>query len=67
MAGSEVNVVMHKQMLLDQVMLIRSRLDSESPEGREAMQLVDGLIGMIHASPTDENKRNYPRMGFRRL
>lgn len=67
MADNAVNVIMNKQMILDQVMMIRSKLDLETSEGRDAMQLVDGLIGMIHASQTDETKRNYPRMGFRRL
>lgn len=67
MADQDVFVMMSKRMLLDQVMLIRSKLDMETREGREAASECDALLGMVHASQTDAAKRNYPRIGHRRL
>lgn len=59
---TDVHVNMSKRMLLDQVMMIRSLLDMETENGRAAASACDGLIGMIHASQTDAEKRNYPRI-----
>lgn len=67
MAEKDVFVMMSKRMLLDQVMIIRSKLDMETREGREAASECDALLGMIHASQTDATKRNYPSIGHRRI
>lgn len=64
--SSGPNVVINQQMLLDDLYVLRSKMDDLTAAGREAKEIVDRIITLVVHAQTDARKNNLPRIGTRR-
>ena len=60
------NIILNQQMLLDDLYVLRSKMDDTTNDGREAKMIVDRIIQLIVNAQTDARKGNLPRITTRR-
>ena len=61
------NIILDQQMLLDDLYVLRSKMDDTTHEGRDAKALIDRIIQLVVNATTDLRKGNLPRIGSRKF
>ena len=56
------NVIINQKMLLDDLYVLRSKLDDTTKDGRDAKEYVDRLIQLVINAQTDVIKTSLPRI-----